>query len=117
MRSSIVIGLRVVKNFLARVARNITNRFAGSLDVFDSLSRCTFRSFANFLVVRQPFRFSSQTLSAVRHRLSATLCSFTGRASTLTDNVRDRESFVELAGFPTRRLLPFVQLLFVICHS
>src|SRR6185312_15299157 len=97
-------------------ARYIANSFAGSLDVLNSLSRRTLRSFADFFIVGQPFRFGSQTVSATRHRLSATLCSFTRRASTFTHKIRDREFFVELTGFSARPLLPFVQLIFVICH-
>src|SRR6185436_1523800 len=62
------------------------------------------------------FRFRPQTFRASGHRLSATLCGFTRRASTFTDKIRDRKFFIELASFSARPLLPFVQLIFVICH-
>src|ERR1700741_4076479 len=116
VRGAIVIGLSVVKYSFTSVAGNITNSFAGSFDVLDSLRRCMLRRVSDLLFVCEPFCFCPQAFSAARHRFSTTLCRFTGHASTLTYKVRDREFFVELAGFSARLLLPFVQLILVISH-
>src|SRR5262249_24893818 len=72
--------------------------------------------FANFFIFTQPLSLNPQTFRAIRHRLSATFCRFTSHTRAFADDVGDRKLLIQLAGLASRRLLPLVDLLFVISH-
>src|SRR5262249_3313221 len=105
--------LRVVKNSLARVARNVAHSLPSALHVLYRLTR----SATNFILVGQSFGFRAQTFRAARDSLCTTLGSLAGDPCAFTNQIRDRVFLVNLAGFAARRLLPLVQLFLVISHS
>src|SRR6185369_11209117 len=116
LRRAIVVSFRVVKNPLARVARNVAHSLSSTLHVFYRLSRSAAGTFADFIFVSQPFSFFAQTFRATGDCLSTFPRRFTGCSCAFTNQIRNRILLVELAGLAARRLLPLVQLFPVISH-